>query len=225
MKIIYLLILLIISSIISVPAQITCPAVAVFGPDSVIEAGQIMTFEARISEKEKADSFKYNWSVDKGTIITGQGTKLIQVSTEGLSDTTITAAVEIEILNGFCESLDAETGVVGQRLEIDPYDRYEKISWEDELARFDSFLIAVQQNSESRGYVLITTGQGQSLSSIKKHIQKLIKHLKHRKISPDRIIFAIEKFENRSTTLITVPIGAELPKCEDCEIIKGSDFK
>ena len=49
-----------------------------------------------VGSEEKNYNVKYKWTVDKGTIINGQGTTVIQVSTEGLSDTTVTATFEIE---------------------------------------------------------------------------------------------------------------------------------
>ena len=77
----------------------TCPAISVTGPSSVVQPGETMTFTANVSGGSQTD-VTYDWSVDKGTIIEGQGTPVITVSTEGLSDTTVTATV---LVGGLCE--------------------------------------------------------------------------------------------------------------------------
>lgn len=83
----------------------------------------------------------------------------------------------------------------------------------------------MQQNPGYKGYVWITSAKNESIINLKKHIRKLVRHIKFRKISPSKIIFAIEKSEYRQTTIIIFPEGAELPKCEDCQIIIGSDLQ
>lgn len=168
---------------------------------------------------------KYKWTVDKGTIINGQETTAIQVSNEGLEDTVIRAMLEVEGLPKDCNNNISDEGVIAARLPIEPFDQYGKISWEDELMRFDSFLIYLDNNPKSKGYVCITTEKKESILSLKKHIRKLVKHIKFRKILLDKIIFATEKSDHHRTTIITIPEGAEILKCENCEILKGSEFK
>ena len=105
-----------------------------------------------------------------------------------------------------------------------PFDEYDKIEWSDELARLDSFFIRLQEDSDSEGFVWMMIDEKESLESAKKHIARLVKHIKFRKAAKDKIIFAIEKSNYHRTRLIIVPDGAELPGCENCEIIKGKDF-
>lgn len=200
-----------------------CSGVVVTGPNFTLQTGEVMTFTASIFSEVKYKDLKYIWAVDKGKIIKGQNTNTIQVSTEGLSDTTITAAVEIELLNQQCESIDSETGVIAPKIEKEWVDYYYRLSLSDELARIDSFLVGLNNNPNYEGYILITTGKNESFTDIKKHIRKLIKHIKFRKISPSRITFAIAKSEDRSTRLFNMFREEKPPKCEDYEIIKGSD--
>lgn len=199
-----------------------CPLITVNRPGSLVRPGEIMTFSALIQGKAKTD-FEYRWTIDKGVILEGQGTKMIHVSTEGLSDTVITATFEIQGLEKDCNNKNSEVGVVAQILSIDPVDSYGKISWEEESMKLDSLLITIQRNPGDKGYIKITTAKNESIINIKKHVGKLVKHIKSRGLSPGRFMFAIEKSEDHRTILMTVPEDAEIPKCENCEIIIGSD--
>lgn len=201
-----------------------CPKVSVTGPDSVLRSGEMITFTASILSEIKHKNLKYNWSVDKGLLIKGQNTNTIRVSTEGLSDTTIIASVEIELLNQQCESIASQTGVVAPLIEIQDYDDYGKVPFVEELTRFDPLIYQLQQNSEYQGYVLMRINNDEKISDVKKHIRKLIKYIKSRKLSADRFIFAIEKSDVHSTRLMTILKNEEFSVCISCEIIKPSDL-
>lgn len=202
-----------------------CPSITILGPSEVVPPDEIMFFTATVSGEVKNYNTKYKWTVDKGKIVEGQGTTVIRVSTEGLSDTTVTASFEIEGLPKECSKVDSETGVIAPKLPWEPIDSYNKISFPDELVRIDSFLVELYRNSNYKGFIWITTDKDESFTDVKNHIKKLVKHIKHRKISPGRIIFLIEKADYRSTTIFYMNEETKLPKCEDCEIIKGSDVK
>ena len=202
-----------------------CPSIEIVSPAFVIQPGETMFFFASVSNEIKNNDFKYKWSLDKGTIVEGQGTSTIRIATEGLSDTTITATFEIEGLPKNCKIRVSEMGVIAQALPIEPYDDYGKISWSDELTRLDSFFISLQQNPGYIGFVWMQTDEKESIASAKKHIERILKHIKYRKVKKERFIFAIEKSNYRRTRLITASSRAKLPECEDCEIIKGKDFR
>jgi hypothetical protein len=201
-----------------------CPLVTIFGPTSVAYPGDTMSFSVLIQGEGK-NNLKYKWTVDKGTILEGQGTSAVHISTEGLSDVIITATFEIEGLPDSCQNKFQEVGVVvtiGCGL---PADEYGKLPLEDELARMDAFLIELQINSEDQGFIWIKTGENETIEDVKKHVQKLVEHIKFRKVSIDKFIFAIEKSDSRMTRLMRISKTQELPECENCEIIKGWDLK
>lgn len=202
-----------------------CPTITILGPSSVVQPDEIMFFTATINGEVKNYKTKYKWTVDKGTIIEGQGTTVIRVSTEGLSDTTVTANFEIEGLPKDCINNDSETGVIVGLPIGEPYDTYGKLSIYDELARFDSFLLAIYGNgSEYYGFIVIYIKEKEISALTKKRLKMLAENLDRRKFSRERIIFAIGKSGKDYTYLWIVPPGAELPKCEGCKIIKGSDL-
>lgn len=80
----------------------------------------ILSFEAQIPEKwaiEKTLTERdlvYHWSVDKGTIISGQGTKRLEVDTGDLPyGTEVNATVKVDGIRQYCVNEDSVVGVVG----------------------------------------------------------------------------------------------------------------
>ncbi len=205
--------------------KLPCPNMEIIAPVSVVQPGETMFFSVSVGSEVKNYDVKYKWTVDRGTIINGQNTNTIQISTKGLSDTTVNAKFEIEGLPENCESKISEIGVIAQELPVEPYDQYRKISLLEEVVRLDSFIIALQQYPDSKGFIWITINEKATAESAKKHIRRLVKHIKFRKFAKERIIFAVEKSSNHHTILVIVPNGAEFPSCEKCEIIKGKDLR
>lgn len=202
-----------------------CPLVTIIEPNSAVQPGETISFSVLIQGKVK-DTLEFSWNIDKGVILEGQGTSEIHVSTEGLDSETVTATFEIEGLSNSCQSKFQVVGIVAPTIGCGlPTDEYGKIPFDDELLRIDSFLIELQQDSEYQGFIWIKTDENETVAGIKKHIQKLVKHIKFRKVPIDKFIFAIEKSDSHITRLVRVSKFNELPKCEDCEIIKGSDIK
>lgn len=201
----------------------SCPTIEVIGPDSAIHSGEIMFFSALLNGKTSNYKVEYEWSVDQGTIINGQGSSVIQVSTEGLRETVIDATVVIRGLPAQCSNKASDKGVVIGAVIGEPYDRYGKIPLHDELPRIDNLLIEMKLNPDYEGFILINAEKPERIPQIKKHIQRLVRHIKMRKTAIERITFAIEIAGYDSTFLILVPQGASIPECENCEIIRGEE--
>lgn len=201
-----------------------CPLVTVIEQNSVVQSGEIISFSVLIQGEGK-NNLKYNWAIDKGVIIEGQGTLIVHISTEGLDSETLTATFEIEGLSNSCQSKFQVVGIVAPTIGCGlPADEYGRLSFEDELLRIDSFLIELQNNSGDQGFIWIKTDENETIADVKKHIQKLVEHIKFRKVPIEKFIFGIEKSDSRMTRLMRLSKTQKLPECENCEIIKGSDL-
>lgn len=109
MKILTLLFCLLAFSI-SVPAQnetVICPTISVSGPEMSASPGELVTFTANVENAEKYN-IKYEWSVDVGEIIEGQGTPILTVRTS--ADTT-RATVVITGLPEMCDNTASDTSI------------------------------------------------------------------------------------------------------------------
>ena len=57
---------------------VTAVHLSVIGPPAVVQPGRTMTFRAEVTGGDQ-QNLNYNWSVDKGSIVSGQGTPSIVV--------------------------------------------------------------------------------------------------------------------------------------------------
>lgn len=79
----------------SVLAQTSlCPTLSVTCPEAV-ESGKPLKFKAKAEGGKPKSEITYAWTVDKGTIKSGQGTATIEVDLEGRECKDVTATVEI----------------------------------------------------------------------------------------------------------------------------------
>lgn len=94
------------------PIRTVCPTnleVSVT-PAEPVDAGQELTFTATLTQG--TDTPTYNWTVSAGTILEGQGTPLIKVSTDGRQGSSITATVELGGIDPSCRNTASATGDV-----------------------------------------------------------------------------------------------------------------
>lgn len=162
-----------------------CPKFNVTGPSAVIRPGETITFALNAFDSEGLEIKEIKWSVDKGTIIAGQGKHTVIVAgTENLLDETVTAQVEIKTgLN--CIFSGKETGMVAVGFHPHPQDEFGDISDDDIKARIDNLFIEVQYSPNSIGYI-VSYGPRTLITKRQKIIQR---HIKFRKFDLKRIVF------------------------------------
>lgn len=202
-----------------------CPSISVTGPSLVTQPDATMFFSVTVGNEEKNYNVKYKWTVDKGKIINGQGTTTIQVSTEGLSDVSLTATFDIEGLPKDCINTDSETGVIAQRAINEVHEYYPKLQINDELTRLDVFLATIDSRGKDLEGFMVFYIDEKNLPVLKKRIKLITKYLDRRNFPKSRITFAIIT-DNKTkdyTYLWIMPPGTKIPDCESCEVIKASD--
>ena len=83
-----------------------CPELRITGPNKgVIIEGKSATFTLAMQKKFENSGLTYNWAVNNGTIVNGQGTKAITVDTKELAGQLIIASVEISGLPVTCDNI------------------------------------------------------------------------------------------------------------------------
>lgn len=204
----------------------SCPKVEFKSPISATVAGDVMVFEISLTNEIKDVNLEYNWTVSSGQILSGQGTSLIKVATtRELEEQNITAIVEIKGFPENCPSKFSESGFVVPITGDYFPDEYGKISLKEEFTRFDELFTRLANVPNSRGFVLMEISENERFIDAKKHIQKIMQFgVGHRGYDKSWLIFAIKKSTLHRTEHILVLKDEDLPKCENCEIIKGSDI-
>jgi hypothetical protein len=187
----------------------SCPQISVTGPSSTVQPGERMTFTANVSGGSQP-SVTYTWSVSQGTIVEGQGTPSITVDTTGLSDTTITATVNVGGTDPACECpADAsDTGVVAGLPQAIPVDEFEQLANDDVRQRLDNFFLELQNNPDSTGYI-INYGPARQVTARERLIRN---HIQLRRFDASRIVIVNGGEEPTiRTRLFRVPAGATPP--------------
>ena len=188
-----------------------CPSVSVTGPAGITEPGQSMTFTANVSGGTQQGPITYNWSVSAGTISSGQGTPSITVDTTGLSDTSVTATVDLGGLPPCnCPTTASETAGVGSRPTPQLIDEFGRLPNDDIRGRLDTFFADLSNNPGQQGYI-INYGTPAQITARERLIRN---HITFRSFDPSRITIVnggASPSGEPTTRLYRVPPGADNP--------------
>ena len=184
-----------------------CPT-SVDVPDApvAVAGGENLSFTASVVGGSQ-DSPTYNWSVDKGSIISGQGTSTITVSTDGLNDTTVKANVTV---GGLCDSCtnntDSGTGIITAKPTPVFITEIGKVPADTVRAEVDQFFIELQNRPNATGYI-VNYGSARDVAKREKLIKN---HMTLRSFPQDRMVFVKGGVESQiRTRLWVVPVGAD----------------
>ena len=135
--------------------QQECPDITLIGPPSSVSPGEIVYFTLNGLPKMPKKGEKYSiikWSLDKGSIISGQGTSVIGVSTDGLFQEIITITIKVDIDENCSFTLreTANIGGVGHPLAIDDFGKLET----KEIKRRFALFLNELNNPLAYGYVI-----------------------------------------------------------------------
>ncbi|CAN5220476.1 hypothetical protein BH20ACI1_BH20ACI1_15350 [soil metagenome] len=188
-----------------------CPTISISGPSSVTRAGDTMTFTANVSGGSQDDSdVTYTWSVSQGEIISGQGTPVITVQTDGsMAGENVTATVEI---GGLCDCTDNRrsevAGIAGPQ-EAPEIDRFGPLVNDDVKARVDNFYIQLANDPSAQGYI-INYGTARQIAAREKQIRDAIRFLRR---DPSRVTFVRggDRGNGIETVFYVVPSGVQPP--------------
>ncbi len=184
-----------------------CPSSITVSGGGVVRPGEVLTFTANVVGGTQ-ENITYNWTVSKGTIIEGQGTPVIRVSTEGLERTDIVARVEIGGLCPECPNTAQETGSVTERPGISPFDEFQVIPNDDIRGRLDNFFVALRNDPTATGYIVI---DGPKKDADRR--EALIRnHIRFRKFDATRItiVRGDTSAPSVSTKLYVIPAGRSI---------------
>lgn len=186
-----------------------CPTIKIIAPTAPVKSGEMAAFTAQVNG-DKGQTI-YNWSVNRGTVLEGQGTPSINVDTSDLESGTVTATLEIRNGCPTCGDMTASASVI---IESDrkPFlvDKFKRANCEDVLARMDYFLTQMQNDPSATGYIIIY-GKSRRIVSAEREARNWIKI---RRFDPSRIIFVRGggSGEQAEIELWLVPPGANPPE-------------
>ncbi len=191
------------------PPTCVCGDLEIRAPQSSVSPGESLTFSAEVNGGDQnQQDITYTWSVDKGEIISGQGTRSITVSTTGLDDETVTATVNTSSSDTTCncDKTQSETGIVAGSPRARLFDEFGNITANDVRARIDSLITELQNNPGSQGYIL---NYG-TAAQVRTRENLIRNHLELRGYPLSNIVFVNGGVESQvRTRLWIVPQGAD----------------
>jgi hypothetical protein len=189
-----------------------CPTVTVTGPAGITNPGDAMTFTANVSGGSQA-TVTYNWTVDRGTIESGQGTPSITVRTSREdAGNNVNARVELGGLDPACSCPNSanETAPVAGLPEAVLVNEFGKMSNDDIRAQLDNFFAELANNPNNQGYI-INYGTDREIAARERLIQN---HIAFRKFDRSRITLVrggVSPDGVVHTKMYRIPPGAENP--------------
>ena len=173
-----------------------------------------MTFTANASGGSQSN-VTYNWTVSQGTIVSGQGTPVIEVSTTpDMAGGNVTATVTIGgNLCPTCSDLSRSevAGIAATQTPI-RVDEFGALQRDDIKARIDNFYIQLGNDPSSQGYI-INYGSAKDIAAREKAIRDAIRFLRR---EPSRVTFVRggDRGNGIETQLFVVPSGVQAPTPE-----------
>lgn len=159
----------------------------------------------------------YRWRVSGGTIISGQNTSSITVSSKGMGGQRITAYVDVkdDIPGSTCFQMkDATTYVEKIRIpEPIMCDLWESKSADDDKARFDNCTIIYRQNPNSQIFIILYQGTDKGSISVEKLAKRALDYFRQNLgISAGEIVLRQGGNRPRTSAQVwIVPPGAPPP--------------
>lgn len=164
--------------------ELNCPSISITSPAERVFSGEEITFTANISGTD-LQKHEIVWSVDKGKIIQGQGTQIVIVSTQGLSQELITAKVKLENVQIGCANSAYGSGVVSKLIENFDPDEFGELSEKEVKNRIDNLLIRLANDKNAMLYI-VNYG---SLEKVNARKNLVANHIKLRKFDESQVVF------------------------------------
>jgi len=197
-----------------------CPfPLNVSAPKQVTE-GEIITFTADVSYTGTAP-LKYTWRVtpSSANVISGLGTPTLNVDSTGLGGQRVTATLTAD--DGSADPacvqtvqavsvITARKSIIGGSYE---FDECKGCTFDDQKARLDNFVVELQKDPSTRGYIIAYGGRMSPVGQVNKLMSRARDYaVTQRGIDASRLVVVNGGFrEEDSVELWIVPSGAAAP--------------
>lgn len=215
LQILSVFLLLTFASVASAQTPVTCGIVEVAGPDHV-GSGEPIVFTAKMTGLTHTSKVDLKWKLSAGTIMSGDGTSVISVNTDGLSGVEVIATAELVGAPAGCSGSASKTVPVRFLCgHIPKFDEYGDINFKDEKARLDNFAIQLLDDPNRYGYISMTAGRKTFQNEAKERLERAMSYLvKVRQVDANRIVTKDCGFTSDLTISVwLLPVGMEPPEC------------
>lgn len=162
-----------------------CPQLSVEPNTYLLKAGDTLVFT--VLAKYMKEKVTYNWTISAGTIISGQGTRQIRVSTNDAAGMFITATAEINGLPATCTNVVSNTVEVTTGSEL-----IVKVTFvsgaelKKAVRQFIDVTAFTDPSSESTAFIYLYRDKHTTVSAIDLFKQAITKAFEEDKVAPSR---------------------------------------
>lgn len=182
-----------------------CPYINIYGNVPYNEA-KMLTFSIPSYYLRGVDNYSLTWKVSAGEIVEGQGLDFIKVKLNDSSLKRVTAFVEIGGLPYPCQKVFSAAAEIKGKLHL--IDSFGQVSNGDIKARLDSFLVDLQNNPITKGYIIVYGDRTDKLNrDVERRITLINNHFRFRNFDVSRITIVRGGFREELSSELWLSFG------------------
>ena len=188
-----------------------CPELMIVGPSGVWMPEETVSFQASVSGS-LPNSAKFVWTVNRGTILAGQGTLAITMLIDKAAGDTIVARLKIEGLPSNCPYEATDSVTICYPPPPILIDEFSAPNGDIDAARLTSAAKQQQNNPTNQLYIIEYFPPGTAESQKSEKIRKIKEHLaKVRGFDLAAVTIITAEADAYTTKIYRVPPGAGNP--------------
>ena len=153
---------------------IDCPQIGIVGTKTDVVPGETINFTVNTSDSDKnINDYKINWSIDKGTIVSGQETSATVGGTEDLTGETLTATANVTDGKN-CSFIKSETAVIGGGGDPLLFDEFGKVDDTESKKRFAAFIKEIKNSKHSYNGYIVNYGEKEKVEKLVERFRQII---------------------------------------------------
>ncbi len=171
--------------------------------------------------------YKYFWTLSAGPVSRGQGTPRIEISTDGMPSTNITATVKVSGLPKQCADTLSDTFAVQRHVCGLCYEEFNSLGADEIRGRLDNLFVELQNDPESEGLIQLFLRKKDSHAAKVRLVKLYFNHILFRKMDLTKITFAFveSKDDFQNIRLHRIPRGADMPMENGSTVIPAEYLK
>ena len=177
-----------------------CPRLEVIGPSRIMIPGEPATFVLQ-SEQDFPESFRYDWAVENGTVLSGQGTRAVEI-TSMMYGSTVRASATVKGLPAGCPNTASDTAGVMQHLDHEVLDEWGEMPNNDQRGRLDLFFAELSQYPHHKGLIVLYS---KTRAVEKRRLNLYLDHARFRKFDLSRLVFCMMVVGQTNTKIYRLP--------------------
>lgn len=204
-----------------------CPTIKISVSD-FLDVNKTEFAAAEVGKEIEKYNVGYVWTIERGKILEGQGTKKIKI----LRETTDRVNIILKITGLPSNCLDIDQAAIStiDRKTYPPVDTFDKRSLKDEEARFDNFFIIVSKDDYHQAVVIFELDKKESEAEKRRRLKEISRHFNLGKIDKFPFTFIVYKEEKEFTAFHLFPKNKNWDNFlsledKDYKVIKSEEFE